>query len=353
MGDSILIIDDNEEIRENTEEILKLAGYATYKACNGKEGLEIIHKHTPNLILCDIVMPVLDGYGVLRALENIPCMTGVPFIFMTANAEINDLKKGIDLGADGYLTKPFNGDELLGTVSSRLRKYNLIKKTFGKKPDSLNELISENNSSKEIGVLSERRNVKKIKKKELIFIEGDFSNFLYFITSGKVKIFKTNEFGKEYIISIHKTGDFFGYHALMEEGIHRESAMTIECTELALVPRQDFLHLLQSNNEIALKFIRTLSHSFVEAEERLLKLAYDSARKRVAEAIIFVSKKYLDDRETNLSFVLNRENISALSGISPESVSRNLTDLKEEGLIETANGNIRIIDFKRLEMLKN
>src|ERR1035437_6563147 len=122
MSNTILSIEDNKDMRENTNEILQLAGYTTHSADDGKHGLELAHKHKPDLILCDIMMPELDGYGVIRALENIPEMVGVPFVFMTAKSEKSDFRKGMDLGADDYLTKPFNGADLLKVVSARLRK---------------------------------------------------------------------------------------------------------------------------------------------------------------------------------------------------------------------------------------
>lgn len=352
MENIILIIDDCKEVRENTEEILRLSGYKVHTATNGKEGLELMHKCKPNLILCDVLMPQLDGYGVLRALENIPGLMGIPFVFMSAKTDVTDFRKGIDLGADGYLPKPFGGDELLSTISSKLKKHALLKKTFQYNLDNY-RVFSKPDFHKDIDKLSSGRNIKKVRKKDVIFIEGDCSSYIYFVVSGKIKVFKTNELGKEYIINIFKSGDFMGYHALTEDNIHRESAMAIENAEIILIPKQDFLQLLYSNNEIALKFIYMLSSSFIEAEERLLNLAYNSARKRVAEAIIFVSRKYQPERSAELTFELNRENISALSGISPESVSRNLSDFKEEGLIETMNGCIKIKDFKKLEMMKN
>ena len=122
MSASILIIEDSGEIRENTAELLELAGYDVTTAVNGKDGLEQARKIQPDLILCDIMMPELDGYGVLRALENIPELTGTPFIFFTAKSEKSDFRAGMDLGADDYLTKPFTGDDLLRVVSARLKK---------------------------------------------------------------------------------------------------------------------------------------------------------------------------------------------------------------------------------------
>lgn len=353
MNNTILIIDDNKEMRENADELLELAGYKTFTANNGKEGLELARKHKPNLILCDIVMPVLDGYGVLRALDNIPEMVGIPFIFMTGKAENSDIRKGMDLGADDYLTKPFSGDDLLRIVDARLKKNQLLKKIFENKLEGHNNLINTSKIQHGVNILSDQKTKKKIRKKEMLFMEGDSANFLHFIVSGKIKIFKSNEWGKEYIIDILKEGDYLGYNALLEDGKHKESAMAIENAEVALTSRQDFFKLLYSNTGVAMKFVELMSSNYSEAEDKLLKLAYNSARKRVAEAIIFVSKKYQVDGNNELSFSLHRENISALSGISPESVSRNLTNFREESLIETCNGNIKIINMKKLEELKN
>jgi len=353
MNQSVLIIDDSKEILDNTRELLSLAGYTTYTANNGKEGLDLARKYHPDMILCDIMMPVLDGYGVLRALENLPELTGVPFIFLTAKAEKKDFRKGMDLGADDYLTKPFSGDELIRVVGARLKKNALLKSTFENNIEGLNEFINVARMQHDLQNLSEKRKVKKLRKKDILFIEGDSPNHLYYVISGKIKTFKTNDLGKEYITEIYKTGDFFGYVALFEDENLKESAMAIENSEIALIPRQDFFKLLYTNKDVSMKFIKFMSNSLSEAEQRLLQLAYDSARKRVAEALLFVAKKYEIDGKNELSFNPLRENISALAGISPESVSRNLTDFRDEGLIQTENGAIKIMDLKKLESMKN
>ncbi len=353
MKNKILIIEDNADLLDNTTELLEIAGYEVITATNGKEGLELAHKNKPDLILCDIMMPVLDGYGVLRATENIPELAGTPFVFITAKSEKADFRKGMDLGADDYLTKPFNGTDLLRVVSARLTKNKRRRDYFENNITGLNELYNEAKNKKGVSMLSENRKVKKIRKKDMLFMEGDSPSFVYFIISGKIKLFKSNESGKEFIVEILKEGDFLGYLPLLENSKHKESAMAIDNAEVALIPSDEFFALLHSNQEIAITFIKMMSNNFSEAEEKLLQLAYDSARKRVAEAIIYVSKKYQENSSDELSFTLLRENISSLSGISPESVSRNLTDFREEGLIETNNGTITILNLKKLESMKN
>ncbi len=353
MSDTVLIIEDSVDIRENTAELLELAGYKVFTANNGLDGLDRAKKDKPDLILCDIMMPELDGYGVLQAIENLPEMIGTPFVFLTAKADKADFRKGMDLGADDYLTKPFGGEDLLKIVSSRLRKNQLLKTKYKNNLEGLNSFIDTAKTLQNINILSENRTIKKIRKKDFVFMEGDLTKFLYFIVSGKVKTYKTNEWGKEYITEIHGEGDFFGHLALLDESKYKESAVAIENAEIALVPQEDFFQLLYSNNDVSLKFIKFITNDLVQAEEKLIKLAYDSARKRVAEALIFIFKKYQIEDAEESTFPAHRENISAIAGISPESVSRNLTDFKEEGLIETNNGIIRILNLKKLTDLKN
>ena len=102
----ILLIEDNPEMRENTAEILEFAGYQVSAAVNGREGIQKAREENPDLILCDIMMPEMDGYAVLFLLNKDPKTAGVPFIFLTAKADKSEMRKGMNLGADDYLTKP-------------------------------------------------------------------------------------------------------------------------------------------------------------------------------------------------------------------------------------------------------
>src|SRR5688572_504632 len=126
----ILVIEDNEDIRNNTAEILELSNYEVLVAEDGKAGVEMAIKHTPDLIICDIMMPELDGYGVLHAIQKNDSIKNTPFIFLTAKSERVDFRKGMELGADDYITKPFDGTELLNAVDGRLKKMDLLKKEF-------------------------------------------------------------------------------------------------------------------------------------------------------------------------------------------------------------------------------
>src|SRR6478735_9696583 len=126
----ILLMEDNDDIRNNTAEILELSNYKVFVAENGKVGVEQAILHMPDLIICDIMMPGLDGYGVLHAVHKNEAIKNTPFIFLTAKTDRNDFRKGMELGADDYITKPFSGTELLNAVESRLRKIDELKKEF-------------------------------------------------------------------------------------------------------------------------------------------------------------------------------------------------------------------------------
>lgn len=119
---TILVIEDIKGMRENITEILHLAPYKVVQAANGKEGVELARKTHPDLVLCDIMMPELDGYGVLHILGNDPNLSNIPFLFLTAKIEPSDFRLGMNMGADDYLTKPFDDLSLLTAVELRLKK---------------------------------------------------------------------------------------------------------------------------------------------------------------------------------------------------------------------------------------
>src|SRR5690606_10803240 len=105
---TVLVIEDHDDIRESVTEILEMAGYIVLSAPEGKSGFELALKHLPDIILCDVMMPVLDGYGVLYLLGKHDETANIPLIFLTAKAERADIRKAMEMGADDYLIKPFN-----------------------------------------------------------------------------------------------------------------------------------------------------------------------------------------------------------------------------------------------------
>src|SRR5215475_11714107 len=116
----ILVIEDEPEMRRNLATILRLENFQPLTAENGRVGLESVRAHKPDLILCDVMMPELDGYGVIAALRADPETVAIPFIFLTAKGEKPDIRAGMNLGADDYLTKPVAKPDLLFAIRSRL-----------------------------------------------------------------------------------------------------------------------------------------------------------------------------------------------------------------------------------------
>jgi len=130
----ILIIEDEPEMRRNISTLLRFKGYKPLSAENGRTGVEAARREAPDLILCDVMMPELDGYDVLRTLQADPKLALVPFIFLTAKGEKDDLRCGMNLGADDYLTKPVGNEDLVRAIETRLRRSEQqVKREF--KPD--------------------------------------------------------------------------------------------------------------------------------------------------------------------------------------------------------------------------
>jgi DNA-binding NarL/FixJ family response regulator len=118
----ILVIEDEPEMRRNISVLLRYAEFEPIAAENGRKGLELARRENPDLILCDVMMPELDGYGVLQALRLDPTLARIPFIFLTAKGEKDDLRSGMNLGADDYLTKPVGNSDLVRAIHVRLRR---------------------------------------------------------------------------------------------------------------------------------------------------------------------------------------------------------------------------------------
>lgn len=277
----ILLIEDNVDIRENTTEILELANYQVFNAENGKIGAEVALREKPDLIICDIMMPVLDGYGVLHILQKNQSVKNIPFIFLTAKTERSDLRKGMELGADDYITKPFSETDLLNAVERRLKKADMLREEFGNGLQGIGELLKASTGKDSLAELVTDRNINKYKKKHLIFSEGNRPGCLYYVKKGKVKTYKTNEEGKELVIELHTEGDFLGYRALLENSNYRETAEAMEDTQLAVIPLEDFELLINNSREISRKFIQLLAKNISEKENQLLGLAYNSLRKKL------------------------------------------------------------------------
>ncbi len=353
MSKKIVLIEDNKAVRENIVEILELAEYEVHASINGKKGVDLVQKENPDLIICDIMMPELDGYGVLHMLSKNPKTSSIPFIFLTAKADRTDFRKGMEMGADDYITKPFDDIELLNAVEVRLKKNELLKTEFTSNADGVNDFLNQARVNGKVDLTKGDRETQSVKKKQMVYTHGHRPAYLYFVVSGKVKSFRMNDDGKELIISIHKEGDFLGYTALLEETSYADNAEAMEDSEVMLIPKADFYALLNSDAQLAKRFIKLLSHNLVEREEALLNLAYNSLRKRVATGLLHVYDKFKKNPTDKPKLEIPREDLAQVVGTATESLIRTLSDFKAEKLIEVSEGKITVLDENKLKNLLN
>lgn len=353
MGKKILLIEDNKAVRENIMEILELANYEVLGAENGKIGVDLATRENPDLIICDIMMPELDGYGVLHMLSKAPKTSAIPFIFLTAKAERTDFRKGMEMGADDYITKPFDDIELLNAVEMRLKKNEMLKTEFSSNIDGINDFLNQARNTGKIALTSEDREVQLFKKKQMVYTHNQRPSNLFFISKGKVKTFKINDDGKELITDIYKDGEFMGYTSLLEESTYSDNAEALEDAEVMLIPKSDFIALISSDPVVAKSFIKLLSHDLVEKEEKLVNLAYNSLRKRVANGLLQVYDKFKKDAADKPRLEISREDLAQVVGTATESLIRTLSDFKSEKLIEIKEGKISILNEAKLKNLLN
>ncbi|MES2427066.1 MAG: response regulator [Bacteroidota bacterium] len=310
MNKKVLIIEDNADIRENIVEILELADYTVDSTDNGKMGIELAIKNMPDIILCDIMMPELDGYGVLYILNKNPLMAGIPFIFLTAKSERLDQRKGMELGADDYLTKPFDDMDLLNAIESRLRKKESQLNFYSRSLDRLNRLVSRKDGLVELKRIITERKTRQFKKDQVIYYEGDKGSGLHLVINGRIKTIKLAEDGRELMTGIYLADDYMGIIAILSDEAYSDTATALEDSLLCLIPKDQLDELLNLYPEVGRDFIKILSNDIREKEEQLLQLAYHSVRKKMANAVL---RLYRQHNKENEGFKIGREDLAAMA----------------------------------------
>lgn len=346
---SILIIEDNTELRESCSEILELSGYKVIMAKDGREGVNLAIQSSPDLILCDIMMPIMDGYGVFAILANNLATATIPFIFFSSKGEYYDVRRAMEMGADDYLTKPFHPDQLIRAIQTRINKVNKQSSELLPINKQTNSKISMIGGGLErLEDLVKHSKMRTIKKKQTIFYEGDYPQGLYLLAEGFVKTFRLTREGRQLITGLYQPKDYLGLDAVLLDGPFTESAEAIEDTKVYLLPKAMVVEILNQDPELSQHFIKILSNNIHEKEDQLVELAYESVRKRLAQVLLRLT------RTLKLKLLtVSREELAALAGIASETVSRVLTDFKEEGLIEKTTGQIKLLDLDRLAKMKS
>ncbi len=345
----LLLIEDDKALRENTAELLELSGYDVITAPNGRVGIDMAKANLPNIIVCDIMMPEVDGYGVLENLAADENTNHIPFIFLSAKTERSEIRKGMDLGADDYLTKPFEEEDLISAVESRLAKAELLSK-IAQDNSSKNEEVTE----EEMHTLNELKNffddngaIANFDQGETIYNEGVRSNKIYLILKGVVKCYKMDEEGKELITALYRPDDFLGFTSFLNNMPCQETATAIENVELAGISKDKLKVLLEENHDISIELMELLTNDITEIKGQLLQMAYSSVRKKTAQTLLQFAE--ILNKKPEDPIKISRSDLASVAGIATESLIRTLSGFKKEGLIAIEGRNIRILELKALE----
>lgn len=349
----ILIIEDHEDVRENTADLLELSDYEVATSPDGKSGLDKASSFGPDLIICDIMMPGMDGYQVLEAIQGNPKTAGIPFIFLSAKADRSDVRKGMNLGADDYLTKPFEERELLDAVASRLRRHEFLHREFRRDLRGIGEFMQHAAAYLNLEHIERTYYSRRYHSKELLFMEGDAAHNLYFIKTGLVKTYKSTEGGKELVTGISKDGEFIGQLSLLNpRGTFLETGMVISPSEIYHIPKADFIHLLERSPEVSHKFMELITRDFIDAQEQLVNLAYCPVRQRLARILLKLQRAGLIQDATQDGIDIAREDLAGMVGTATETAIRSLSELKDQGVIRMGKARrIIIADPQKLERI--
>lgn len=343
----VLLIEDDSVLRENTADLLVLSDYDVITTSNGIAGVKVATSHLPDIIVCDIMMPELDGYGVLKALAKNDNTKYIPFIFISAKTERKDIRKGMDLGADDYITKPFNEEELISAIESRLAKSSILKDVRDKN-DTVNDGGDEMSTLNDLKVFFDKNGeVFAYDKDDIIYKEGHHSNFIYLVNKGIVKCHKLDEQGKELTTALHKEKDLFGYTSFTQNTPYQETATAIKDTELVGISKSELNNALSNNHKVTLELIQLLTNDLADVKDQLLKMAYGSVQKKTALTILKFAEKLNRKKEDPIK--ISRSDLASVAGIAPETLIRTMSNFKKQGLIEIEGRNIKVVDLKKLK----
>jgi CheY-like chemotaxis protein/CRP-like cAMP-binding protein len=342
----VLLIEDDAVLRENTAELLELSGYTIITAPNGRIGVEMAKSNLPDIIVSDIMMPELDGYGVLKALSSLPQTKYIPFIFLSAKTERQDVRMGMDLGADDYITKPFNEDELVSAIESRLAKVTILKEqiTVDKVDENPDEIRTLNDLK---NFFDDNGDAFTYRKGDEIYTEGQHSNYIYLINKGVVKCYKFDEQGKELTTALHKEDDLFGYTSFTQNLPYQETATVIQDCELVGIATSELKTVLNTNHKVTLELIQLLTDDLTGVKEQLLQMAYSSVHKKTATTILKFAEKL--NRKPGDPIKISRNDLASVAGIATETLIRAMSRFKKEGIIDIEGRNIKILDLEKLQ----
>ena len=340
MPPTIVVIEDQEAVRENLAETLELDGYRVVAAADGHEGVRAVREHSPHLVLCDVMMPRLDGFGVLKILRDDDATRHIPLVFLTARAEREDLRRGMNLGAADYVTKPFFQDELLTVVRERVLPEgspgDAPAAPRGNGPGAAGEVDAM------LAELQARGRERGYDERAPIYFRGDPTRAVGRVLEGRVRLYRETAFDKALTIDTVGAGGWFGIDDALAGGAHALTAAAHPRARVALVEVAELRGALARRPELWWWLGGQLAQDLSLRGEQLLQIAYFSVRKRVAEFLLRAAGRA---NAASPRADLRREDIAEAVGTTPESVTRVLTEFRRDGLVALGGpGEIELAD---------
>ncbi|RQO30585.1 Crp/Fnr family transcriptional regulator [Taibaiella sp. KBW10] len=212
-----------------------------------------------------------------------------------------------------------------------------------------NSSVFCNTSNESLDFINKEKVCTTYKKGQVIFHEGTRAYGLYCISSGKIKISKNGDDGKEHIYRLAKPGDLIGYKALLSDAVYSASAIVLEETTVCFIPKERFLKVLSQDANLSLDFMKLMGQELGRAEQKVAHLAQKPVRERLAEALLFIKETYgFDEDGITLNVRLTRDELANIVGTATESAIRLLSEFKKDGIIELNGKSIRLLDYNKL-----
>jgi len=348
MKNKILIVEDNLDVRENLSELLTLSGYDTIVATNGKEGVEAAQNQQPDLILCDIMMPEMDGYTVLRILSKNDQTSSIPFLFLTAKTELTDMRRGMTLGADDYITKPFDDVELLDTIEFRLKRHKVGPGVASS--TSIVHLPTGEQVLLSLPATLTDGEPRFIRKKDLLYAEGQTCRFVFIIKSGKAIATKIDNYAKEVVTNLYQHPMIAGVASAFSGSKYQETVKAFEDLEVIPVKKEDFISFVLHQPSASYFFLQESARRQVQSDEKLLLQAFGSVRMKLAATLVDLHTFYQENGSAVIPVA--REDLASMAGTAKETIIRCLSEFKDEGLVTIQGSDIIIPSVQKLADLR-
>lgn len=355
----ILFIEDQAQKGGSIRQLLELSNYQVVFTVDSRDSIELAVTERPDLILCDTQLTSVDGYGMIEALQQHAETWGIPVILLTSMEEKGDFRKAMDAGADDFLARPFEGIDLLRAVEACLERHRIrvardqgsLPMSVGKRNSPAHVASQEDDKEEEEEWKPDQKDIRSYKKRTMLYVEGQRAFQTWYVVSGRVKTYMVHTDGKELITGICGPGDCVGCVAVVHGGSYSDKAQVLEDAEAVVISRPEFLRLMAGVPLFVRQVIRWLSRNTRSQEAGLLNLAYSSLRKKVANGILDLFDHFRKEMDGNGYISISRENLAAIIGSAPESLTRTLSDFRREGLIEIRDGRMYLINEARLRNL--